>query len=349
MPRKPLSRRLNLEALEERTLLSTGLGGNLSRQAQLTAYLAAIRAGSKPAADVGSVSITAQGASAQQGQAGRQSQQQLRQQRSLAQQKQQQLRAQGKILSTQSLDNTTIQVRLKQRLNRPLDNLAMYRIPGLTVAQATPGKGGTSVILKTSPQSKSLYVLTMLAAPTRGRSNRRLARAEGDSGRAPTSGLPTAAQTLGTISFIGTAAPSITPPNSNELPRVVSATSTSNTEVIVQFSEPMSDRALVAQNYEISPENVNSESGRVIVRNARFQEIGTGSGSVINRSTVILTTESQNEMDYQVRSRQPGGPRRQPARPGRPGRRSAHRPDHGPIPGHAPESGGEERATHPDR
>ena len=40
MPRKPLSRRLNLEALEERTMLSTGLGGNLSRQAQLTAYLA---------------------------------------------------------------------------------------------------------------------------------------------------------------------------------------------------------------------------------------------------------------------------------------------------------------------
>ena len=36
----------------------------------------------------------------------------------------------GKILSTQSLDNTTIQVRLKQRLNRPLENLAMYRIPG---------------------------------------------------------------------------------------------------------------------------------------------------------------------------------------------------------------------------
>ena len=159
------------------------------------------------------------------------------------------------------------------------------------------------MILKTSPQTKSLYVLTMLAAPTRrpvptGAPSHVL---KVTAAAAPTSGLPTAAQTLGTISFIGTASPSITPPNTNELPRVVSATLTSNTEVIVQFSEPMSDRALVAQYYEISPENVNTESGRLIVRNARFQVMGTSSGSVINRSTVILTTESQNEMDYQVR------------------------------------------------
>ena len=298
MTRKPLSRRMTLEALEERTLMTADLTGLLSRQARLEATLTAIRSGGTPATEVGPVRVVA----AQQPGHGRKAQQPLlQQQRKLQQQlkklHQQQLRAQGKILSAESLDNTTIVVRLKQGLNRPIDSVAMYRIPGLTVEEATAGADGASVTLKTSPQSGTLYALTMVAASDKGRPPLSLSSVRVFAATA--GGQSAGVKTLGTIALAGT--PPVISPTSKEPLRVVSATSTSNTEVIVQFSEPISDRALVAQYYEITPRNVNTESGRLIVKNARFQVYGTGKSQVVNYSTVVLTTESQSEIDYSVK------------------------------------------------
>ncbi|MDX2037148.1 MAG: hypothetical protein SFX72_10885 [Isosphaeraceae bacterium] len=205
---------------------------------------------------------------------------------------QQQLRARGQIKSAVSLDSSTIQVRLKQPLKLPVANPALYQIPGLTVTSATRNKSGTVVTLETSTQAATKYQLTMIAPPKSSKQ----ARAGLVSARAVVTPSPTI---LGTIPLTGTAPPISS--TSGDLPRVVSATSTSNNTVAVQFNEPMSDRSLVAQYYEITPTNINTESGRLIVKNARFQEFGTGTGKIIDRSTVILTTESQNELDYTVR------------------------------------------------
>src|SRR5262249_21323300 len=157
-----------------------------------------------------------------------------------------------------------------------LDDVAMYRIPGLTVEKAIAGAGGRSVILKTSSQAGITYVLTMVAVPARTRAKgiphaRAMAspQASGSGG----------GQTLGIIPVAGP--PPVTSPPSKDPLRVVSATSTSNTEVRVQFSEPMSDRAPVVQYYEITPDKVNPEAGRLIVKNARFQEFGTETGKVV--------------------------------------------------------------------
>ena len=303
MARKALPFRWNLEALEDRRLMSAGLSGPHNRQAQAAANLEATRAVGTPPAELAIAPNAGLAATAQQTRAERQAQQQLlREQRQLLQQQkllaqvyqqqiQKQLRAQGKILSAQSLDNTTILIQLKQRLGRRIDDAAMYQIPGLTVDQAIAMPGGKSVVLKTSSQADAMYSLWM-GIPRRAGAN------SPATGSARAVGVG-ALQTLGKIAVAGT--PPVISPSTKEPLRVVSATSTSNTEAIVQFSEPLSDRALVAQYYEITPDKVNPESGRLIVKNARFQEFGAANGKVVNRSTVVLTTESQNEIDYTVR------------------------------------------------
>ena len=279
MPRKARPARPTLESLEDRVVMTTGPAATLSRQA----YLEAARARIAPAGQVGRVSAAATPKPAQA----------ARQARQLTKLHQQQLRAQGKILSAASLDNTTILVRLKQRIKGSLGDVAMYRIPGLSVLHATAGADGRSVTLTTSPQAGTVYSLTMVA-PARGKGASSVRAASFGTVSAKAAGAA-----LGTISVAGT--PPVLSPSSKEPLRVVSATSTSNTEVLVQFSEPMSDRALVAQYYEITPQNVNTESGRLIVKNARFQEFGSSTGTVVNRSTVVLTTESQSEIDYAVK------------------------------------------------
>jgi hypothetical protein len=268
---------MGLEFLEARSLLSAGLAGDPQKQANHGALVDSAGKPSVVSAEVGSMSPAATRAEA------------FRQKRLL----QQQLKAQGRIKSAASLDSTTIQIRLKQKLNAPLTNPAMYEIPGLEIESVSRSRNGLVVTLQTSTQADTTYKLTMVAPSQRPRTAGVSALA------APTATQAPAAKTLGTISVVGTAP--VISPGSTELPRVVSAVSTSNTQVVVQFSEPMSDRAIVAQYYEITPQNVLAESGRVVVKNARFQELGTGAGKVIDRSTVILTTESQNEMDYVVR------------------------------------------------
>lgn len=75
-------------------------------------------------------------------------------------------------------------------------------------------------------------------------------------------------------------------------PRVVGAISTSTTNVIVTFSEPMGPRAELPSSYSIAQENVTSEAGTVSVLAARFLGPDT--------SVVELTTLPQNELTYRV-------------------------------------------------
>src|SRR4051794_31317421 len=109
MKRKSAACRVTIEALEGRSLMATGLAGILSQQARLEALLAATRGACVHASEVGASRVSAAAAPTQQ-----QIQKQLKRLH------QQELRAQGKILSAVSLNNTTIQVQLKQKLNRPI-------------------------------------------------------------------------------------------------------------------------------------------------------------------------------------------------------------------------------------
>lgn len=81
--------------------------------------------------------------------------------------------------------------------------------------------------------------------------------------------------------------------DSQERPRVVGAVSTSNTTVLVRFSRPMNDEAIVASNYSIVQENLQAEAGALLVTGARFLSA--------NAYSVELTTRSQNELTYRVR------------------------------------------------
>lgn len=107
------------------------------------------------------------------------------------------------------------------------------------------------------------------------------------------------------------------------LPRVIGASSTSNTSVMIVFNKPMGDSALNAANYVIVQESVNSEVGTLrildnicaagsanagaycvedadcpggtcLLRGPRF--LGPG------RTSVLLTTSSQNEVTYRIKA-----------------------------------------------
>ncbi len=74
-------------------------------------------------------------------------------------------------------------------------------------------------------------------------------------------------------------------------PRMVGASSLSNTSVIVTFSEPMGPGLDLPANYVIVQENVNPEVGTLIVQAAVASA---------DRTSVTLTTSSQNEVTYRV-------------------------------------------------
>src|SRR5262249_60212283 len=82
------------------------------------------------------------------------------------------------------------------------------------------------------------------------------------------------------------------PPADTTPPRVVGAASAGNTTALISFSEAMSDSALNAGNYSIMQTNVNPEAGTLRVLSASFH------GG--DRTTVQLTTSSQNELSYTV-------------------------------------------------
>lgn len=74
-------------------------------------------------------------------------------------------------------------------------------------------------------------------------------------------------------------------------PRMVGAISTGNTSVLVSFSEPMGEGLGTPANYLIVQENVNPEVGTLAVLAAN---------PTADRTGVVLTTSSQNEVTYRV-------------------------------------------------
>ncbi|RLQ21207.1 hypothetical protein DWB85_14095 [Seongchinamella sediminis] len=75
-------------------------------------------------------------------------------------------------------------------------------------------------------------------------------------------------------------------------PVVVGAISTSNTSIKVVFSQAMDDAAEVAANYVVAQSNVNGEAGSLAITGAAF--------SGPERSEIVLTTLSQNDVTYQL-------------------------------------------------
>lgn len=82
-------------------------------------------------------------------------------------------------------------------------------------------------------------------------------------------------------------------PLSADRPRVTSAGSTGNRSVLVQFSKPLADSALEPTLYQVVRDTLTTESGGVDVVGAAFADD--------SRLGVLLTTGSQNEVNYRVR------------------------------------------------
>jgi hypothetical protein len=83
-------------------------------------------------------------------------------------------------------------------------------------------------------------------------------------------------------------------PIDGERPRMVSAGSTGNRTVTVQFSKPLADSALDPANFQIVRESTAVENGRVQVRAVRFSDP--------TRMRLELATGSQSEVTYRVRA-----------------------------------------------
>ena len=74
-------------------------------------------------------------------------------------------------------------------------------------------------------------------------------------------------------------------------PRLVSAISTSNTTVQVTFNEPVGQGADITTNYQIMSTTVNPQAGVLLVTGVVVSSDGL---------TVVLTTRSQSELDYEL-------------------------------------------------
>lgn len=98
-------------------------------------------------------------------------------------------------------------------------------------------------------------------------------------------------QALALEAFVYVQAPATDPVPGK--PRMVGATSLGNTSVLVTFSEPMGIGLGTASNYSIVQENVNPEVGTLLLVLATATEDRTG---------VVLTTSSQNEVLYRVKA-----------------------------------------------
>lgn len=171
---------------------------------------------------------------------------------------------------------TSIQVTFTEPLSNEATDPRNFEIVGtgaalsgqLEVLSASLTEYGSQVLLTTAPiESRLPYTLTVKNVRDRALNT------IGSSGNTATF----SAQPVG---------------DASALPRVVGAVSTSNTKVIVRFSRPMNDDALLTTSYWIVQEVVNSEVGALLVVSARFVD-----GS---REAVELTTRSQNELTYRI-------------------------------------------------
>ncbi|HEX2048597.1 MAG TPA: hypothetical protein VHF27_12595 [Acidimicrobiales bacterium] len=146
-------------------------------------------------------------------------------------------------------------------------NPANYTIgPNLSVTSATLQAENKQVVLVTSPQYAGEYSIT--------------ANVKGADGNPVNPGFNSA-------TFTGSRA------RDTERPKVVSAASTDNKHVVVQFSKPMADNTADPARYVIVQTVIHPEVGALTVTGAEFVA-GT------DRKSVRLTTLSQAEVTYQV-------------------------------------------------
>lgn len=178
-----------------------------------------------------------------------------------------------RVVRAESISNTEVIVSFSEPLSSEAANPLNFSIsPDLTVIDAQLTKYDTQVILTTSPQLVNVvYTVTVT----------------GVSDKAGNPIDPTA----NTATFTYAGGPASL--GADVLPRVVGAASTGNTGVLVVFSKPMGDSALVAGNYVIVQENVNPEVGALVVMSASFV-----SGQ---QDAVQLVTGPQNEVTYFLR------------------------------------------------
>jgi len=175
------------------------------------------------------------------------------------------------VLSAVSASDTSVLVTFSEPLRVESAAAANFGIsPNLAVLDATLAAQENQILLVTTVQRADV-VYTLTAANVRDKAGNLVADPPGN---------------VATFSFAGGPETS----GAGAAPRVVGASSTSNTTVVVTFSKAMSDDALVASNYGIVQDNVNPEVGYLGVVSARFLEA--------DRTAVELTTRSQNEVTY---------------------------------------------------
>lgn len=177
------------------------------------------------------------------------------------------------VVSAVSASDTTVLVTFSEPLRVESAAAANFSVtPNLAVLGAELAKQENQILLTTGVQRADL-VYTLAVANVRDKAGNPIADAPGN-----------------TATFVFVGGPETS--GAGAAPRVVGASSTSNTTVVVTFSKAMSDDAILAVNYGIVQDNVNSEVGVLNVVSARF--LGT------DRTAVELTTRSQNEVTYTV-------------------------------------------------
>jgi hypothetical protein len=178
----------------------------------------------------------------------------------------------GIIRSATSLSNTEALVNFKSKRGAAVADPSLYSIPGLSVLDARLNPFRTGVVLTTSPQESRLYSLQM----------------QGARKGAGELSIKAVGSVIASTIFEGSRDAS----SRNDLPWVVSATSVSNTQVLVQFSEPMDIDALQPLHYEIRPTSINAQAGVLAVLSVEWARD--------DRSAVLLTTRSQSAVQYVV-------------------------------------------------
>ena len=174
------------------------------------------------------------------------------------------------VLGAASADSGTVIVTFSEPLADDAANAINFTInPGLLVIAAILDINKAQVILTTAPQTPGTeYEVSVTGVRDRA-------------GNIIVAGTNTALFTH-----------ALTRPDDNELPRVTGAISTSNTTIVVAFSESMAEDAINPQHYMIVQESINSEVGSLQVVGATFTNA--------DRNAVELTTLSQNELIYRV-------------------------------------------------
>ncbi|MCA9545132.1 MAG: IPT/TIG domain-containing protein, partial [Myxococcales bacterium] len=175
-----------------------------------------------------------------------------------------------RLLSAQAVDHTHVLLSFSEALDPSAADARHYTVaPALVVVGATLRPLDAQVLLETTPMTAgATYTVTAAADVTDRAGNGLDANANAAAFDAPLI------------------------VDDGILPRVVGAVSTGNTEVLVRFSRPMGDSALVPAAYAIVQENVHPEAAYLGLLEAAFVNA--------ERTAVQLTTYSQSAVTYRV-------------------------------------------------